>query len=394
MRIVLFIPLLALFAAGCGQQKLNLEITVPDGPPSMSVPAETTMPNPVKQSASFEGFINNGAPIYAQEAPAVLTSSDGSKMERAIITIIPDHVMPQSVSLSGTKRETPFELQEREDGRLWILEEGKPVLAYNFGMQLPEGVAADRKRSSYIYPVYDLNGTNLLDDFPSDHYHHRGISWMWPKLIAGSDTVSTWDIRGAHQIFEKWLARETGPVAATVGVHNTWKILDRKSVDEYVWFRVYKSNDLGRVIDIALTFISSEPILITQKDYKAYGGFCVRFARRKNVEIISPDGPLNQDILREHWAWADQSANYRGSDKVSGLAVFQHKDNPDFPADWILRHYGFTGVSWPGLKNVTMEPGQPVHLKYRVWIHNGNAEDGKVAEVYKFFKNDNLVKIE
>ena len=156
-------------------------------------------------------------------------------------------------------------------------------------------------------------------------------------------------------------------------------------MDEYVWLRVFKASELGRVIDISLTLISSEPVELQPLDYKGYGGLCLRFSPRKDVVISSPDGLVKEDVLRDNWVWADQSAKYRDSEKVTGITVFQHKENPDYPADWILRHYGFTGVSWPGLNNVTFEPGKPVTLKYRIWIHNGDVEIGKVAEAYEVF---------
>ena len=156
-------------------------------------------------------------------------------------------------------------------------------------------------------------------------------------------------------------------------------------MDEYVWLRVFKAGEVGRVIDISLTLISSEPVELQPRNFKGYGGLCLRFSPRKDVVISSPDGLVKEDVLRDNWVWADQSAKHRDSEKVTGITVFQHKENPDYPADWILRHYGLTGVSWPGLNNVKFEPGKPVTLKYRIWIHNGDVESGKVAEAYEEF---------
>ena len=82
-------------------------------------------------------------------------------------------------------------------------------------MQLPEGVPERYRRSSYIHPVYDLKGNILTDDFPGDHYHHRGLSWMWPKVFIDTARYDLWhiygqagELEGIHQVFEKWLVKE------------------------------------------------------------------------------------------------------------------------------------------------------------------------------------------
>ena len=70
---------------------------------------------------------------------------------------------------------------------------------------------------------------------------------------------------------------------------------------------------------------------------------------------------------------------------LSGAAIFQHASNPRCPAGWCLRHYGFIGVSWPGVEVVHLEPGQTLTLRFRVWVHDGDAQAGKVPEAYELF---------
>ncbi len=50
---------------------------------------------------------------------------------------------------------------------------------------------------------------------------------------------------------------------------------------------------------------------------------------------------------------------------------------------WTVRYYGFLGVAWPGLEKVTLAlGGKPLHLRYRVYVHRGDAAEGRVAEAY------------
>ena len=67
-------------------------------------------------------------------------------------------------------------VEHKSKGALRLFEGDAPVLAYNFGDQLAQGVAEDRTRSSYVHPIYGLDGEVLTADFPKDHPHHRGLS--------------------------------------------------------------------------------------------------------------------------------------------------------------------------------------------------------------------------
>jgi hypothetical protein len=87
------------------------------------------------------------------------------------------------------------------------------------------------------------------------------------------------------------------------------------------------------------------------------------------------------------YAWADLSAQFEGSSSASGVAVFQHPANRDFPAGWCLRYYGFLGVAWPGLEVADLQPGEPLTLVFRIWIHDGSAEQGAVSQAYDVYQS-------
>lgn len=66
---------------------------------------------------------------------------------------------------------------------------------------------------------------------------------------------------------------------------------------------------------------------------------------------------------------------------MAGAAVFQHPSNPGFPhKGWIMRHYGFLGVSWPHEVSHTIQPGESFELKYRLLVHRGSFADAHVAD--------------
>ena len=75
-----------------------------------------------------------------------------------------------------------FTLVRNEGAGTALVSEGEvPVLAYNYGDQLAEGIDENRTRSCYVHPLFGLDGEILSDDFPRDHLHHRGVSMMWPR---------------------------------------------------------------------------------------------------------------------------------------------------------------------------------------------------------------------
>ena len=379
-----YISIVALLFLHCSQPQLTLQITISGNPSAVEIPVEIATDE--MPQGNFAGFVSSGAPIELQEAPSLFFSKSGKEMKRALCAILPAGVLSQRVELEKSSTPSHFKFEELEGEHLQLSEGDQPVFVYNFGMQLPEGVPEDRRRSTYIHPVYDLNGTVVTDDFPEDHYHHRGLSWMWPKVFIGGERYDLWAIQGIRQHFEEWLAQEVGPICATLGVKNGWRLDDgRKVMDEWVWVRAYRASNLGRVLDVAFTLEALEPIELQGADRKGYGGFCFRFAPRRDVVITSPEGVEAEDVLHKNFVWADQSARFRDSEKVSGVAVFQHAENPDFPSAWILRHYGFTGVCWPGLEKATLQPGKPITLRYRVWIHKDDAAAGKVADAYEAF---------
>src|SRR5271170_712575 len=100
-----------------------------------------------------------------------------------------------------------FKLEDVNSKSVEVTDHGAPVFSFNYGIMLKEGTAQDRERCCYIYPVYAPNGAEIADDFPKDHPHHRGISWMWPVVIVDGKTYDLWTIKGILDRFEKWDGR-------------------------------------------------------------------------------------------------------------------------------------------------------------------------------------------
>jgi len=330
--------------------------------------------------------------IVAQPAPA--TAADGlpSAADGLLLVSIPprpDAAGPRRFRLSPREpAPTCLRFKQLDQKSLGLFDGDKPVFAYNHGLITNENVPASdsrRNRGTYLHPLWGLNGEVLTDDFPRDHYHHHGVFWSWPHVGIEGKEYNLWMYDNIQDNFIEWLCRRVGPVAAVLGVENGWFVGDKKVMVERVWFRTYRQTGSSRTLDIEFTYIPTDrPVTLWGAGGKSYGGLTVRFAptSRKDTVITVPGGRTKEDLPDTRLAWADFTTRYPGVPTPSGAAVFIHPNHPDYPPSWLTRHYGPLCVGWPGVKPMTFEPGKPIRLDYRIWIHKAAVETSGLQQAY------------
>jgi hypothetical protein len=355
---------------------------------SMDVPVEMQPQGPMQSGAVLAGTPEGGgAKITLQDCPSLFFSENAEKTVRTYCSVLGQSVRSGRFTLAvEPSAQERFSITEGDAG-LSLSERGRPVFVYRDKEQLAPGVPEKYRRSTYLHPLFDPRGNVITDDFPKDHVHHRGLNWTWAHVGVGGEVYDLWACEGVRQVFEKWIARETGPVCATIGVKNAWWTAQRKIMDEWVWIRAFGANEYGRAIDVLLTLKALEPMDLSGRKEKGYSGFGLRYGPRQTTIITTPQGKEAADSDLRPFPWADETGNFGGSALLSGAAIFQHASNPRFPAGWCLRHYGFIGVDWPGVEIIHLEPSQTLTLRFRVWVHDGDAKEGKVQEAYELFAN-------
>ncbi len=383
-RFACFMAVALLVGIATGQTARTLMVNAPGR--SMDVPIEMSPDGRTPSDSVLRGTSAAGdEKIILQICPSLFFSPSAEEVTRTWCAVLPKTAASGRFTLQADpSAEKRFSLTEA-DGGLSLSERGKPVFVYRHKEQLAAGVPEKYRRATYIHPLYDLRGTVISDDFPKDHVHHRGLSWTWAHVGVGGEVYDLWACEGVRQVFEKWLAQETGPVCATIGVKNAWWTAQKKIMDEWVWIRAFGTNEYGRAIDVLLTLKALEPIDLSGRKEKGYSGFGLRYGPRRTTIITTPQGKETADSDLKPLPWADETGNFGGSTSLSGAAIFEHESNPHFPAGWCLRHYGFIGVSWPGVEVIHLEPGKTLTLRFRVWVHDGDAQAGKVQEAYDLF---------
>lgn len=286
-----------------------------------------------------------------------------------------------------------FHFTNITDKSLALFEGTIPVFVYNHGILHQSGVPADRARSTYVHPIYGLDGEVLTDDFPKDHYHHRGLFWAWPHVKVGDESHDLWALQGIEQRFERWTAREVTETNAVLAVENGWYISTKKVMHEEVWFNITPATDAGRNIDVELIWkVGEQPITLQGAEGKSYGGLTLRFAPRTNTVITTPLGQGEKDLSITRLPWSDLSARFAGRTQASGAAILVAPDHPDYPPEWLTRHYGVLCLGWPGVKAKTFQPGETIGCRYRVWIHRDTPSMEKVSQAYRDYEQELPVK--
>ncbi len=357
--------------------------------PATSEPLHLSLPVPAgvagkAAAVSLRPEGDGAAAVPASLVPDV--GRDGAPVEgrKRLVATLPAADGPRRLRLetADAPAASTFRIADVDDGSVGIWEGDKPVLVYNHGVISREGVPADRARSSYVHPLYGVDGEVLSDDFPRDHYHHRGLFWAWPHVVVDGKEHDLWMLKGIRHKFERWLAREAGPASATLGVENGWYVGDRRVLVERVWIEAHPTVGDARAIDLALALTpEGSPVTLGGAAGKSYGGVNIRYAPGRDVRIVTPKGDGPDDLAMTPLPWADLSERLAADGRTSGAALFVAPGHPDYPPTWLTRHYGVLCIGWPGVKPRTLEPAAATTLEYRVWIHRGPAEGERLARV-------------
>jgi len=293
-------------------------------------------------------------------------------------------------------------IEDPKSGQIILSDNGKLVLQYNY-KTVYEKDALDNQaanqyrrekndtfmanpsiyavpRSDYIHPVYGLEGELLTRDWSKDHPHHRGIYWAWPEVDYGHQ-------RGDLHALQIVFARPTGkirlqnePEFAQVEAENVWMWKNVKPiVREVAIIRAYRATAEGRIIDLAFRFIALEDsVTIARRGTEHYGGLNVRMQTPQNQKITASN---DSSIFNPRRSWSDLSGLFKGANSTSGLMVFQHHLNPDYPGDWVQ----YPDLSWcqptfPAVKTrYPLIKGRPLILRYRLFVHAGSMPEKAIA---------------
>ena len=248
-------------------------------------------------------------------------------------------------------------------------------------------IAPGGKRITRGYPIEPQPGET------DDHVHQRGL-WFTHGDVNG---VMFWNQdKGSGEIRHRELTKLESDEQGVIGSINDWLAPDGKRVctEEQTWR--FSGDDQVRIIDATLTLHASDGELIFGDNKEGSFGLrvadSIRVDSMKGGKIVNSEGATDKSVWGRPAAWVDYHGPIEG--QSLGVAILDHPSNPSHPVRWHVRTYGlfaanpFTRKGFdPSLSRatVTVPKGESITFKYRVIVHRGDEQEGRIAERYAEF---------
>jgi hypothetical protein len=328
--------------------------------------------------------------------------------DRLILAAIIDRI--------GAGQERRFRLkagapQDREPWRLEVRNEGVDVVA---GDQVVIGYRVGPTKP-YWHPVTGPMGLAMTRGWPmeqgrneaEDHPHQRSM-WFAHGDVNGVDFWASDPLNRSSSKHGRIrpTGRDltvTGPGFAAIRTTNQWLDGDGEPVcDDVEMLRIWDGGEV-RLIDVEVELHAAHgPVRFGDTKEGVFG---VRVASELAVDsqrggkIVNAEGLSDGEAWGKPSAWVDYSGVIAG--QPVGLAILDHPSNLRHPTTWHVRTYGLFaanpfgyhdfGVGRPGA--YTIPAGEFLRMRYRIVLHRGDAETGKVARHFRAFERPPQVEI-
>jgi hypothetical protein len=265
-----------------------------------------------------------------------------------------------------------------ESGQLIVRIGGQEYTRYQFGPP---------RWKPYLYPLRAANGLSLLADAPTDHRHHHGL-WVGHGRLDDDDF---WLERhnSGKIVHKKFDSIETGGSVASFTAVNEWTAANGDVMLKDVrTFTFYDEPSDARAFDFEIVIRSPDKRSVTLHPSNEAGLPHIRVAEGLAVKtggtLTNAEGKTNErGTYKQRSPWLDCSGKL--GRLACGIAVFDHPDNPDHPTPWFTRDYGPFSPNYGFFQEdpIVIAPRSPLRLRYRIYTHTGDVEQGRVAEAWE-----------
>jgi methane monooxygenase PmoA-like len=260
----------------------------------------------------------------------------------------------------------------------------------------------------YFYPVLGPGGLPMTRDWPmknssgeeQDHPHHRSL-WYSHGEVNGIDFWS--EGRKAGKIeHDKFLEIKSGADAGLIRSTCNWMAPDGAVVctDERL-FKVYARPNRERLFDFEVTLKAGKTDVVLGDTKEGTMAIRVAESMRLKPNKYNKGKPTGHIVLStgikgdETWGKAAEWCDYSGpvQDKIVGVAIFDHPQNPRHPTTWHVRDYGLFAANPFGLHDFEKKPsgtgdlkipaGKSITFRYRFYMHEGDDAQARVADHYQ-----------
>jgi len=260
--------------------------------------------------------------------------------------------------------------------------DGAQVARYHFGKGL------DRP---FLFPVVGPSGRPLTrmghPHDPESHAHHNSV-WVSHHDVNRVDFWS--NNRGGRIVHQRVERLDDGPDCAAIVTHNNWldvkagKVLLKERRTTAV--HALPGDELLIVVDLELAAEGGDATL----GKTPFGFFAVRMAKTIGVHdgggtIRNSEGGVDEKgVFWKRAKWVDYSGAVADG-VVEGITLFDHPSNPNHPSVFHVRNDGWMGASFTHDAPRVIKRGQPLKLRYGLWVHAGLPEPRAIEAKWQAF---------
>ena len=262
----------------------------------------------------------------------------------------------------------------------------------------------------HIWPLRSPSGKPLTEQKPDPYPHHRSL-WIADRVRIGQhlDVDFYHCFKNYHQEgkpesgykhfirHKEFAALHSEANSATFTAKLQWIVNDSTPViEETRTHRAVALDDGEYLLDMQweLRPASGRTDLVVVSDWVHYAWPYLRvhpqFSGENGGTITADNGNRGQSQTNNQYAkWVDYSNTVEG--KTEGVAVFPFEQQTPFK--WLTREYGTFGPRRPDQlsgKHFALKPDDPLKGHAAIFVHQGNAQTGRVAERYQQYVDGKL----
>lgn len=296
------------------------------------------------------------------------------------------------IGMAHADKNTSFSFEKSDHGRVIKTAAGKTVLQYM--TVKPEGSKLTANSTCCFYPVLTPKGTPVVDFAPDDHLHHRGIFLAWHN-IQGKPGGDFWGW-GEHAPTKGRVIRNksvtsipTGKGSAAFRVENEWMAETTAIIKETLQAKVEEVPG-AYLLDLHYTLTPTGDLTLGQT---AFSGFNVKSRKAKGT-YTDPTGKVERPHPhylkpKTDWPsrpWYDYTFELKDG-TTAGVTVIDHKENP--ATTWHnLLPIAMLNPCIVAPSEVKLTKGTPLHLRYRLVVHDGPAPVKVIKEFAKGYAKE------